>query len=221
LKEIFNFPNTYTKSFGEIVPKMCFMNCEQLKEINLPETITTIDNLAMFHCKNLTYIELPSKLQKIGKNAFMDCEKLEAIQWREPRTNDSILIDDYAFAGCTSLKDLGELENISKLGKYAFAHTKLTYELRFASVEEIGEGCFLGCTNLEYIPIGRIQSIEAYTFAETALEQVTIPKTCRHIEAYAFKDCKKLKEVVFLGDKDKVRIDKRAFDGCDNLKTKF
>ena len=57
-----------------------FENCEQLKRLQLPETLVSIEAGAFRNCKSLTVIKLPENLSKLGANVFYGCERLEDIR---------------------------------------------------------------------------------------------------------------------------------------------
>ena len=69
---------------------------EDIKEIIIPEGITSIEENAFEGCTNLTTVILPGSLKHIGRNAFVNCkslkttvlpESISAIEcWGERRT---------------------------------------------------------------------------------------------------------------------------------------
>ena len=67
----FTNSNTITKGFSKNYPN--------LKEIIIPEGITSIDEEAFEGCVDLTKITLPSSLKHIGRNAFADCKNLKTV----------------------------------------------------------------------------------------------------------------------------------------------
>lgn len=50
---------------------------EDIKEIIIPEGITSIEENAFKGCTNLTTVILPGSLKHIGRNAFVDCKSLK------------------------------------------------------------------------------------------------------------------------------------------------
>ena len=62
-----------------------FYNCSSLKQIVLPNHITSIEELAFSGCTSLETITLPASLRKIGKNIFSDCNSLKTVQFKGSR----------------------------------------------------------------------------------------------------------------------------------------
>lgn len=56
-----------------------FVDPEEIKEIVIPEGITTIEENAFEGCDNLTSITFPCSLKHIGRNAFADCKQLKTV----------------------------------------------------------------------------------------------------------------------------------------------
>jgi hypothetical protein len=59
-----------------------FHDCENLQEIIIPDSVTSIGEEAFYNCKSLTSINLPNNLKVIKKIAFKNCSKLSSITWK-------------------------------------------------------------------------------------------------------------------------------------------
>lgn len=81
------------------VGRTAFMGCANLKEINLPSTVTTLQYGAFMGCSSLAEIVLPSSLKTISQLVFADNTSLEKITL--PKSLKSI--EYFAFRDCTSL----------------------------------------------------------------------------------------------------------------------
>ena len=102
-----------------------FSECENLKEITLPRTVTRIDNNA-FANSGLTKIVLPEGLVTIGEKAF---------------------------AGCENLKEIVLPSTVKTINSNAFANSGLTKIVLSEGLVTIGEKAFAGCKNLKEIAI--------------------------------------------------------------------
>lgn len=52
------------------VSRNCFLNCDSLTEVTLPETVTSISENAFGYCDGLTKITIPASVTTIAENAF-------------------------------------------------------------------------------------------------------------------------------------------------------
>ena len=92
------------------------MNCTSLERINLPSTVTAIDDFAFCDCVSLREVELTGGIQRIGREAFRSCSSLERI--KNPST--LTVIGAYAFDGCVSLREMRLFGGIQDIGAEAF-----------------------------------------------------------------------------------------------------
>ena len=96
---------------------------EELRDVRIPSTKTSIQPHAFQHCKYLLRLVIPESVTWIGDNAFSGCSSLMSLTIPESVTQIGV----YAFAGCSSLTSLTIPESVTKLGSCAFlACTSLT-----------------------------------------------------------------------------------------------
>lgn len=82
-----------------VLSESCFAQCSALQKVDLAEGFTTIPRFAFDSCTSLN-IELPKSLTKIEEGAFTSCLSLTEISI--PEKVD--FIGPYAFSGCISLE---------------------------------------------------------------------------------------------------------------------
>ena len=88
-------PDSNITSIGE----SCFIDCDLITEVILPDTVTTIQKEAFNTCEDLEYVYLPEGLTFIGREAFDICDQLCYVY-----VPDSVeTIDRYAFDDCPRL----------------------------------------------------------------------------------------------------------------------
>ena len=79
-----------------------FSNCNWLKTIVIPDSVTSIGDWAFWDCSGLTSITIPNSVISIGKEAFERCSGLTSVTIPDSVTS----IGDYAFWNCSKLKEV-------------------------------------------------------------------------------------------------------------------
>ena len=216
----YEIPASITKvtiSDATQIPAYAFMNCENIKEINLNDEITSIGEKAFKNCKSLDVFELPNDLVGLEEEAFYNCCSLESIEFPQGITsvsarlfygctaltgvdfNDEItVIDDSAFYKCSSLRNVVLPEKLITIGYNAFyncsAFTNITIP---DAVTSIGTSAFSGCTNVTNLNIGKsVTAIGASAFSNLHnLQKLIVPNNVQTVENSAFYGCDALVDV--------------------------
>ncbi len=187
-------------SFGEIEssnPLSCahhlYLNGEEIKDLVIPNSLTSIGDYTFSGCSGLTSVIIPNSVTTIGNFAFYGCSGLTSVSI----PNSVTCIDDYAFSGCTGL-------------------TSITIP---NSVIFIEYGAFLGCTGLTSITIpNSVTSIGLYAFSWcSGLTSLTISNNVTFICSWTFNGCSSLTSVII--PNSVTSIDFHAFSECSSLTT--
>ena len=94
---------TYSIKDGTIcIAAGAFQNCDDLKGVTIPNSVTNIGNHAFFVCSGLTSITIPDSVTSIGANAFSGCSGLTHVTIGE----GVLRIAQCAFDGCTNLSQV-------------------------------------------------------------------------------------------------------------------
>jgi len=120
-----------------------FYNCQDLKKITIPNSITQIGNGA-FLCSSLTSIIIPNSVTSIGISAFSGCMNLSSITI--PNSVTSIGLG--AFSGCMNLSSITIPNSVTSIGAYAFEWCGIISITIPNSVTIIGENAFSECTSI-------------------------------------------------------------------------
>ncbi|MCD8041188.1 MAG: leucine-rich repeat protein [Clostridia bacterium] len=191
-----------------------FYNCTLLTSIIMPDNLTSIGNSSFMWCISLANITIPSSVETIGDYAFYVCSSLTDISIPDSITS----IDDYVFTNCTSLKNVTIGNGVTSIGNRAFSGcTAITNIAIPESVKSIGVYAFSSCSSLTSITIpSSVTSIDESAFADcTSLESINIPDNVTSIGSDAFYYCTSL-ESVTIGD-SVTSISNYAFYGCSSL----
>ena len=79
-----------------------FSGCSGLTSVTIPSSVASIGDRAFDGCSGLTSVTIPSSVASIGNSAFSDCSGLTSLTIPSSVTS----IGDYAFWGCKDMTDL-------------------------------------------------------------------------------------------------------------------
>ena len=184
---------------------------QKLTYVDIPDTVTFIDDHAFRGCNELKTVILSDSLEVIGVGAFTGCLTLEKIDL--PVSLKEIRND--AFSSCSSLTEVRIMASV-KYGCDVFKYSGI-------KIAEIEEG-------VTVIPSG--------TFSHTKLKNVNIPGSVKTIESFSFFFCENLSSVTLNNGLEKIydctfsgnsilreviipesviELSDNAFDSCNNL----
>ena len=151
-----------------------------LARVTVTESCKTLDNYAFFECESLKEIVLPNGLTSIGVRAFYGCIRL----WSVAIPNTVTTIRELAFAYCDALTTIHFGSGLTTLGINAFYNCDSLTEIALpVSLKAIPASCFAGCTSLVKIDLGGVLEVGDQAFRHcnavttvTATEQVHFGK---------------------------------------------
>lgn len=147
-----------------------------IESVDIPDTVTTIFDLAFAPCESLHTVKMGNGVADIGSGAFRGCKKLKNLTLSTSLTK----IRTEAFKGCESLETLYIPKSVTEWGQEAFFKcpiSSLTFE---DGIKSIGSyACFWGST----------------------FEEITIPSSVEQLGEYTFHD--NLEKAIFLGNAPK------------------
>ncbi len=181
-----------SESSIENLSEYLFYDCDQLEQITLPDTLTSIGSYSFYDCSCLTSISMPSSTTSIGYYAFSNCNKLNTITLNDGLTT----IQYYAFSWCS------ELENI---------------EIP-ATVNRIEDGVFYGCSKIKSIDLSKVVNyLNGYQLFRgcTSLATIKLPNNLSSIDSYMFYDCTSLTSIDLPANVNQLGTE--CFRGCSSL----
>ena len=137
-----------------------FAECTELEEIKIPKSVSAIESNAFAGCEKLETVNFNGNdnISKIDSNVFKGCTSLAAITIPKSVVN----INSSAFSGCSKLAIVNFTPNstsngvdsykLETMASRAFENcTTLTAIKIPESVYNIGNNCFSGCSDLQYV----------------------------------------------------------------------
>ena len=173
-----------------------YLNGSEVKDLVIPNTITSINNYAFSGCSGLTSVTIPNSVTSIGDYAFRFCSGLKSITIPNSVTS----IGESAFWACSGLKSVTIGNSVTSVGDYAFyGCSGLTSVTIPNSVTSIGNHSFQNCSGLTSVTIGNsVTSIGNYAFDGcSGLTSVTIGNSVTSIGNYAFDGCSNIQNLIW------------------------
>lgn len=194
------------------IPSSAFSNKWGLEKIVLPKKLEAIGNSA-FNGTGIKEIELPESLTTLDSHAFANCTSLVGIKIPDKITK----ISSGSFKGCSNLQSVNFPSALTSIGYESFYETDLREIDIPASVEIINGDAFCRNTNLKKVTFNEgLVKIEYDSFLGCeSIESIVCPSTLRTIDRSGFQGCKNLKQISL--NEGLVSINSYAFSGCTGL----
>ena len=129
-----------------------FYSLPRLKNVTLPETLTSISEGAFKYCKALEQVTFPASLTTIGESAFESCTKLKVADMSKTQIKE---LPKRLFADCGSLEQVDFPSSLTTIGNAGFlncsALTKV--DLYNTALTTIGDSAFVNAKELTRIAL--------------------------------------------------------------------
>ena len=193
------------------IPMQLFMGCKNLRSIDIPGSITTIESFAFvnsgleevtfhegleiigsyaFQNTNLTKLKLPDTVTSINDYAFKNNANLADVTLSKRLTKLGLAV----FGNCAALKKIEIPKSLTKadanlitIGEAPFEGSGLSQVTFEQGTTQIASYLFMGCKSLRSIDIpATVMTIGSYAFVNCGLEKVTFHEGLQTIGSYAF-----------------------------------
>jgi len=160
----------------------------------------------------VTYNEVEYPVEEIGSSVFADNKSVSKIILPSSIKR----IGYYAFKGCSSLKDIGNISKCDYIAGEAFSGCISLTKVDLSSCTTLEYSAFQNCQNLTDVgSLAKIKHIGGSAFRECkSLKEINLPSSIT-IENWAFYNCTSL---IKIGSLDKSSIGEYAFYNCTALK---
>lgn len=189
-----------------------FYNCEMVTNIEVPDSVMSINMGAFEYCRGLKSITLPfvGATKDGDENThfgyIFGADKYSNNDNCVPSSLETVVItggsfiEKRAFQGCDSLESIKLPDTIEFIGDSAFNECRCLVSVNIPNkVKEIEIYTFYGCESLTSVEMGNsVMSIDSYAFYECpVLRSIELPNQISFIDHFAF--CKSLTNIIFDG----------------------
>lgn len=196
-----------------------FGNMSDYEDLSIFPSLTTIDKSAFYGTTGFESMYIPDYITSIGASVFKNSSVTD-VRW----SSSVKTIDSETFSGCTKLKNVSNLQDVTRINSKAFLNCNnadgvsvdFTWEdinllveyafqdstvifpdiLNLESVTAIGISTFDGCSKLKDVIIGdNCLNVYDYAFRESSITNVHIGKSLTKLGYAPFGYCTELVKV--------------------------
>lgn len=193
-------------------------NGQQITAVEIPDTVTEIEQFAFYRCEHLSRVKLPGRLKILGEFAFSLCALTSMTLPGSLETTG-----DYSFQNCKQLAQVELGYGIKMINPDTFGGCDALKKIDIpGSVEIISNHAFYKCAGLETFeyPEGTYV-VDGYALAKcTALRSVTLSSTIAQIFTSAFSEDPLLTDIYYKGTEEQwnmIRLEDDRADGKKGL----
>ena len=175
-----------------------FLNGEEIKDMIIPNGVTSIGNMAFLKCTSLTSVTIPNSVTSIGSSAFEECSALTSVTIPNSVTS----IEMGVFYGCKGLTSVDIPNSVTSIGISAFGMcSNLTSVTIGSGVNNISDRAFASCKELSdvYCHAINVPYTHADAFKDSYTDYATLHVPAESVNAYKAADpWKNFKSIVSL-----------------------
>lgn len=183
-----------------------YLNGEEIKDLIIPNSITSIGNYAFYECSGLNSITIPNSVTSIGEGAFSLCSGLTSITIGDGVTsigvnafsycsgltsvtipNSVVSIDNCAFMLCSNLTSVTIPNSVKNIGLYTFSTCQKLNSITIGNgIESIGSRAFESCPELTdvYCYAKNIPNANSDVFKDSYIEFATLHVPASVVSSY-------------------------------------
>ena len=187
----------------KMIKEQTFVNCYNLKEIELTNKLLKVESKAIYNCLQLESIIFKEGVEEIYENAISVCPKLKKINL--PSTVN--LIQTNFVTNCESLSEITIDDN------------NQTYTSIDGIVYSKDLKRLIKCPQNKKSSIkinDNVENINNFAFKDSCISDIIFNNNLKNIGISSFENCKNLKNII-IPDLDNYKIESSCFKDCSNL----
>ena len=205
-----------------------------LKNLKLPNSLTTIDERGLANCESLETLNIPQNITTFYEDenwryVLIGCNNLKKITVDDKNknytiSNGALYSKDYTTLYKWFDRDTKNPEingKTKKIGISAFDSCNNIESINLKNVTDIVYGAFTNCKSLKKVDYSNVQTLGLYSFMNcTSLKEVKLPDSLSSIGASSFRNCESLENLYIPQNINTIYeddYDNYIFANCDNL----
>lgn len=187
--------------------------CNIFKGYIIPDSVVEVGEYAFYDNENMKEIDLPDSIKILGEGVLSACSSLTTVHLPD---NPNITELNSTFSACTSLQKVTIPESVTVLVDTFSSCSKLEEVDIPENLTTVGEEAFMGCDMLRTMVLpNTVTTIAKHAFWMSGIRQYTIPATVTSIgiEAFSGYGEKWFDSITFGGTK--TQWDELMKDGAD------
>ena len=189
-------------------PCSLYIDGEEVKDVVIPNSVTSIGNFAFFNCYSLQSIQFPETLISIGDRSFYNCSNLESVSI--PESVREIQNGAFRLTGLNKV----EFASIEALCKIKFDNGLLA----LSNPLTVAHHLYIdGQEVTEVVIPSSITELECTFDGASYITSIVLPSNLKKIGNRTFTSCSSLKSINIPSSIQE--IGDLAFSGCSALKS--
>ena len=193
--------NTVSVTDADQIPFGSFYNCSGLREIELNTTVSSIAAYAFYGCSSIKSMTIPDSVEQIGERALCNCSDLENLSLpfvgssrNANNTYDAVL--GFVFGRSENGISQYYVLKDNNLSYYKYSIPTSLKTIKITDAQTIPFGAFHNCSFITSIELNDVVLISGFSFANcTGLTDIVVPKSVTRIDEKAFNGCNNLKSM--------------------------